>query len=188
MSKFKVGDKVKLIVNVGPLKSDGYRNGVEKGDILVCVDKREPLDGFHLGNGEVSVVWANDYKSYFEENTQMKKSDLKSGMRIVHGKHDRHEDQFAIVVVDTGKIFFADGGWNYLDSYEEDLTRGSGVWDITEVYDAPDHGMLNFDVKGDLLWKRETKTPEQIQLDKITAQIAELSDQADKLQSLMKNK
>lgn len=113
----------------------------------------------------------------------MKKSDLKTGMRVVHGNHPRATEP-CIVVNDLNKILFKDGGYNIINSYNEDLKDG-GVWDITEIYAVPERDILNFDVKGDLLWKREEKTPEQIQLDKVMNQIIELQKQAQQLQELI---
>jgi hypothetical protein len=183
VSKFKVGDKVKRVSG-----ADDIIFKMFLGDIRTVKAMRD--DGMWkdwLVLEGSNDCWDPNNFELVEENV-MKKSDLRTGMRVVHGKHSRHSGEYAVVVKDLNKIVFADGSYNYLSSYSDDLKMSGGVWDITEVYDDPDRDFLNHKVAGDLLWKHVEKTPEQLQLDKITAQIAELKDQADKLQSLMKNK
>lgn len=125
----------------------------------------------------------NRYSTQQKEK-QMKKSDLKTGMRVVHNNHPRHSGEICIVIKDLNKIMFADGSWNYLDSYSADLTMGT-VWDVAEVYECPQRDILNFNNPGVLIWKRETQTPEQKQLQEVMNKISELTVQAEKLQGLI---
>ena len=126
------------------------------------------------------------FKLYEEKEMQFTKAMLKTGMRVVHGKHSRDDAKICIVVKDLNKIMFADGSWNYLSSYAEDLTMSGGIWDITEVYDCPDSKVLDFTVNSQpLLWKRVDTTEEQKQLDILMKQITDLQTQAEKLQVLI---
>lgn len=165
-------DKIGETFDVIDLKDTGY-DSIAPGFRFKVIESRSAR---YIA--ERDCVFILTYKE-----KAMKKSDLKTGMRVVHGRHPRRTEA-AIVVSDLGKIMFKDGSYNYLHSYYGDL-KCSDVWDITEVYAAPARDVLNFDVKGDLLWKREEKTPEQIQLDKVMNQITELQKQASQLQELI---
>lgn len=186
MKDFKVGDQIKLVVNVGPCDESQASGGVRKGDILTCVHDPEPLEGYRLGNGKVSCEWANCHKDYFEEKV-MTKGDLKTGMRVVTA-----DGWFGICLLNLGgeRMDIVASGNDYLniDSMKDDMTcEGATGCTVVEVYAQPSNRrcMLDPDVKGELLWKRETKSPAQIELESLQMKISELQDQATKLQELI---
>jgi len=179
-------------------------NPCEIGDTVRCVQEFSWEEcGINLEYGSVNTVkviadngnisfngvdyWNTDrFELVKSKEKIMKKSDLRTGMRVVHGKHSRNSREICIVIKDLNKIMSPDGSWNYLSSYAEDLTMSGGVWDITEVYDCPDNKVLDFTVNSQpLLWKRETQTPEQKQLQEVMTKISELQEQANKLQGLI---
>jgi len=113
----------------------------------------------------------------------MKKSELKSGMRVVHGKHPCGPIT-GIVIRDMGLIVFEghNGGYNYLDSYTPSLSGSNSSWDITEVYDVCMDEVLNPSRKSKLIWKRVEKTQSQIQLEQVISKLSELQMNAAELQ------
>ena len=117
----------------------------------------------------------------------MKKSDLKTGMRVVHGKHPSGPIT-GIVICDMGLVVFdgVNGGYNYLDNYTTQLLGSNSVWDITEVYDVDLNEVLNPNKKKKLIWKREEKSESQKQLDNVIAKLAELQKEAEQLQETIK--
>lgn len=120
------------------------------------------------------------------EESVMKRSDLRTGMRVIHGNHPRHSDTVFIVINDLGKVFGSnDTGFNYIASYTQSLEMSGGIWDVTEVYDCPKANILDFNIKGDLLWKRNTQTPEQKQLQEVMDKISDLQKQAEILQGMV---
>lgn len=89
----------------------------------------------------------------------MKKSDLKTGMRIdVRGDYET-----AIVFVTDNGVFAptACGSYHAIDLWNKDLTQPNfETLDIIRVYDLPPNPRLvDFDAKGKLLWERKEETP-----------------------------
>lgn len=190
MSKFKVGDKIKLIVNVGPSRDDGVKGGVEKGDILTCVDKAEPLEGYRLGNGEVSCEWANKYKSYFKEKKQM--FDIKKDKWFIYTPTPEISKIVQVWLFAQGFVWqhFKDAEVHYTDSrylklspFEDNAFCHTDTIDLK--YDKSKEIKLTFKTVVDSVEFPETQTPEQIQLDKVMDRIAELQKQASQLQELI---
>lgn len=153
-------------------------------DVVDYSNPNQPTFAYHVKDCKEGNLFNKNDVEIINEEKVMKKSDLRTGMRVVHGKHPRQEG-YAIVVCDLDKIFFKSGGWNSLQTYNDDLTGSCSSWDITEVYDVPDYSVLNFEVAGELLWRRETKSAEQIQLDVLQEKIVELTREAEKLQKLV---
>lgn len=116
----------------------------------------------------------------------MKKSELKTGMRVVHGKHVKG-NMVGIVILDLNKICFKDGGFNYLSSYSEDL-KNSYCWDITEVYDIDENFPLSFILDSHPIYWVKEKKAEQIQLEIVMDRIAELQQQANTLKEIIESK
>ena len=180
--------KVKVIK--ANLSSYWYADNVGKvydvEEVQLGSDKFEyKVIGSELGG---TKYFDKDDVEIINEENEVKtftKADLRTGMRVVHGKHPRHTQLDAIVVRDLGQVLFKDGGYNYLDSYDNNLGQQGSVWDITEVYDVPMRGVLDFNVKGDLLWKLEKQTPEQKQLQVVMTKISELQAHAKNLQELI---
>lgn len=117
----------------------------------------------------------------------MEKSDLKSGMRVVHGNHPKGPIT-GIVILDMGLIVFDSGNiaYNYLDEYTPQLFGSSLFWDITEVYDADLGEVLNPNRKSKLIWRREDKSESEKQLDLVLEKLAELQKEAEQLQETIK--
>lgn len=114
----------------------------------------------------------------------MKLCELKTGMRVVHGKHPKGS-MVGIVILDLNKVCFKDGGYNYISSYSQDM-KNSYCWDITEVYDVDDEFPLSFLLESHPIYLIKEKSPEQVQLDTVMDRIAELQHQANKLQEIIK--
>jgi hypothetical protein len=94
----------------------------------------------------------------------MRKSDLKTGMRVELGNGKTY-----IVMINTGHddVFIRNGG-NKMDisCYKEDLTLVEpdclGRFNVLKVYGAPTYNSSAIDPKmmGDLLWERKEEVPE----------------------------
>jgi hypothetical protein len=90
----------------------------------------------------------------------MKKSDLKTGMRV-----KLQGGQVYIVVLDYETtnyghqdiFFISKSGFMVGSNYDEDLVyRGDDSYDIIEVYSRPlDAFLLDIKQRGELLWKRQ---------------------------------
>ena len=99
------------------------------------------------------------YKLKAEGN--MKKSDLKTGMRVEYRGNRTFCKTFAIVLLDTrdGDIILTLDGNSYMDlrEYNKDLSWSAteGDFDIMAVYSAPTRSKDLFGhEKGKLLWER----------------------------------
>jgi hypothetical protein len=160
-------------------------------DVIELNDLNQPNFRFKL-KGEFGDYFNKIDVEIIKEEKQMTftKDMLKTGMRVIHGKHPRHADSYAIVVNDLDKIVFNNSGWNSISgSYKEDLGGWSASWDITEVYEAPDSGILDFSLAGKLIWQHnKPKTSEQLQLDKVMSQIEQLQQEANTLKGLIESK
>jgi len=85
----------------------------------------------------------------------LKFSELKTGMRVV-----TVDGTTFIYIADAKMIVSQDSGYMMARSFNEDLTCKSipEEFDIVEVYDVPGPAvLLDFSVKGDLLWRRRTQ-------------------------------
>lgn len=146
-------------------------------------------------NFQYKLVSEELWGSYFDSNDVelineeevMKKNDLKTGMRVVT------QDGWSgiYLCLENRTIIVSENDYLDVDGIDDKLLcQGVDSCNIVEIYAQPKtlSKMLDPSVRGDLVWKRQEKSEEQIQLEKITAQIDELKSQADKLQSLMKNK
>lgn len=75
-----------------------------------------------------------------------------------------------------------------LEAFNNDLTCNTPhchIWDISEIYESTQHSCFesNGDIShlGKLLWKREEKTPQQIELEEIEKKQRELAEEQKKL-------
>lgn len=113
------------------------------------------------------------------------KSNLKTGMRILTESGTEY-----MVFLDAAHSYGL-GGKDCVVS----IVKGDTTWnplhyiddsEIIEVKQAAHPFDFLWDWEGyETIWKREEKTPEQIQLDKVMDQIAELQKQAQELQELI---
>jgi hypothetical protein len=181
---------VKVKVIKAGLSSYWYadRIGQEYDVVEIKLDNHSKLEYKVIGSelGGTKYFDKDDVEIIKEEKT-MKKSDLKSGMRVL-----THSQRLGIVLKDIGVLAWIGGGYTNLTSYREDLKylgpseMYSGM-DIHIVFEGftQDSDVLNFNETGVLLWDRREKTPEQIQLDIVIEKIAELQTQASELQNLV---
>lgn len=174
MTVFKLNDKIEC-VNPG-------NECLTKGKVYTVTGVTEY---WVLVDSDSKGYWYDPtrFKLYEEKEMQFTKAMLKTGMRVVHGKHPRQNEP-CIVINDLDMFMFKDGGYNYISSYSEEL-KNSHVWDVTAVYAAPERDVLNFDLCGELLWQKVEQTPEQKQLQEVMTKISELQNQANKLQELV---
>lgn len=96
-------------------------------------------------------------------NRQMKKEDLKTGMRV----ELRNGGTYIVLLgLQDGDLIVDKDGFNYFgdDDYNKDLTESSGMcdFDIINVYNEPTATgfMINPSKKGELLWSREEEVKE----------------------------
>jgi hypothetical protein len=117
--------------------------------------------------------------------TTFTKDMLRTGMRVKYSN-----DQIAIVLKDIG-ILAMDDGFNFLSHLDDHLqdkdNDDNTEWSIDSVYEGYEGNSNILDLKnlGTLIWKREDKSPEQIQLGVLLKQISELNAQATKLQEII---
>jgi hypothetical protein len=117
--------------------------------------------------------------------TVFTKDMLRTGMRIKY-----NNEQVAIVLKDIGVLGMATG-FNKLTHLNEHLKDVDAMsdkeWDVESVWKGfeANANVLNLKALGDLIWKREDKSPEQTQLDILLKQISELNTQATKLQEII---
>lgn len=172
MSKFKVGDRVR---RTGP----DFGDVVEGGEYVLS-----DILGGYLARIEGS--WGFYCLQHFElveENKMQKqftKNDLKTGMRVV-----RPCGKVGLIVKDLDIISYEDGRYVDLSSYTEDMTYKYAAlreFDIDTVYSGTTTSYL-MDLKqlGKLLWKREEKSPEQIEAENITKEIESLKLRLEEL-------
>lgn len=163
---------------------------------------------YESGGWSHKLVSDESWGSYFDkddveiinEERSMKKSDLKTGMRVTlrdgttrmvmvgvqHGWCPREgtdaEDFLVNPVQGTWQ-------WDRLSRYTEDMkcgTLNSTDWDIM-IVEIPKHPFDIFYHNDGFeeIWQRVDKTPEQVELDKLMSQISELQKQAEKLQEVV---
>ena len=179
---FKVGDKVVCV------DAEGWNNSLTRGkaytvqgtcgkQIRIITDKRE--DGFFNEHRFVKVEEKEMQKNFT-------KADLKTGMRVVHANGETY-----IVIREEGGdgVFVSRSGFNPLSLFKDNLEADSisSDWDVVEVYARPEY-YFNFlypEGKGILLWKRETTSPVQKELDVLKQKSKELQEQIATLEATM---
>lgn len=175
--------KVKVIKSSGA----GYWYAGKAGQVFDA----EPFDStiwdFKLidnQNPGVSRYFDKDDVEIIQEEKTMKKGDLKTGMRVVTA-----DGWFGICLNLEGKnVIVSEKDYLFIDTMTDDMTyKDASGCNVVEVYGLPKSylHMINPNVKGDLLWKRDQKTEEQKQLDILLEQITDLQKQAEKLQSIV---
>lgn len=166
-SKYKVGDKFE-VVRV-PNLSEHYNRRV--GSIITLIDD-DGTDSPYFDDEFICVGW-HRLKPYKEPAKQFTKSDLLDGMRVLH--RDGYE---RVVLGDKLYVHYTNSLEHraYLSEFQLDLTYVDGPsMDIIKVTDRD----------GTVLFTRQeapAKSPAQIELDKLQEQIAQLQEQANKLQ------
>lgn len=167
---FKIGDKVRFLTKAG------WGDHIDLNSVYEVVDNVYPS----VKHGKVDIacvtMFARDFELVEEEKKMFTKSDLKTGMRVVH-----RNGEVGIVVKDLDVIIFKSGR-NSLQNYTEDLLNSvHHAYDISEVHLTSIGYFLDLEVLGDLLWKREEKSPEQIEAEAISKEISVLQSRLDEL-------
>lgn len=130
MSKYKVGDKVKV---VRIIKENSKHREKYIGETFT-IREWNP-NGSHLEEhyGVVEecpyIFFVDELEPYVEEKKMFTKSDLKNGDIIL-----RNNGEVEIAIVDLG-VFISKSGWMPLNRQNEDLTydNGDSYWDIKAV-------------------------------------------------------
>ena len=135
MAKFKKGDRVKVVNGGGGTIGATYFIG----DILTVIKDDSTMPFCITETGEKVIAYEGELELYNENEKQMKKSDLKTGMLV-----ETREGELGLVMLNTeeGDSIVSDGSsgyWSPLDCYLENLTHfGSPEalrkYDIVNVY------------------------------------------------------
>lgn len=118
---------------------------------------------------------------------QFSKKDLVAGKHVVkfRGGSELSDGESGLHLV-IGNRLVNSSGYNDLSSYDDDLLYHNKHYDIMEVFEivsATSSRVTSMKLKS--IWKRSEKSASQIELEKLQQQIAELQDQANKLQSTL---
>lgn len=158
----------------------GFNGMMTKGKIYDFTDGKTMLDcGVETNTYLDEVSWNNingDYTVIKSCNAQPK--DLLQMGRIVKHKNDA----WGFVLKES--ILYPHG-LNLISIFDDNLATNGGRYDIVEIYEATE--MSCFDVCekvkniGKLLWKREEKTPQQIEIEEIEKKQRELAEKQKKL-------
>lgn len=174
MCKFKIGDKVRRVANYGHGHVPSWGIAVVTG----VPDIRG--NSIYLDN-DTEYTHHTDSYELVEPAKTFTKSDLKDGMRVVY----RNSDERYVLDGAFLRIYLVNGvknfqRTNHVDSYTEDLlddpNNGKSDLDIMKVIDRD----------GTVLFEREEKSQQEIEMEKLQKQIAELQEQANKLKQSMK--
>lgn len=113
--------------------------------------------------------------------TTFTKDMLRTGVRVVTAKGK------AFIYIEDLNSFVGEQTARSLGSYDNTLQHLGNTNDtVCEIYRGYVFDLfLNIDALGTFIWKREDKSPEQIQLDLLLKQISELNAQAIKLQEII---
>lgn len=182
MSKFKAGDKVRRT-------GDNWRE-VVSGEVYT-VDRYESGTGLllrgleHFGYSEYNFELVEE-----NMNKQFTKDQLVAGKHVVELRDGTKQ---LVLQKQGGEIFFAGlNGENFFNDVKKlryDLTWAGNIDDvftIVNVYEISESMWFNQLSSGlELIWKREEKSQQQIELEKLQQQISELQEQAKRLEKTL---
>ena len=183
MSKFKAGDKVKVV----SAKSNVLWYADKIGSVFTvesyCEGAYTDLDYYRV-EGLDKGIWAKDL-----ELATTPKTMLKNGMRVKcrNGSVWTYLDGVFVAVTSD----FSD--YNYLEhmkpvnssSWTDDLINDFGErFDVMEIFDAPSSVFLYFAYNEETqsIWKRVEKSEAELRLEQMQAKAAELQNEMAKLQ------
>lgn len=132
--------------------------------------------------GGTKHFYEDDVEIINEEN-DMKKSDLKSGMQV----ETRNGIRYLVLLdsIEGDFVLVGEGHWSSA-SYDEDmLSNRYNDHDIMTVYRPPIFQALNLDTKHEIIWERKEQTEQEIQLGIVMQQIQQLQKEAEKLQQVV---
>ena len=82
----------------------------------------------------------------------MKKSDLKTGMRVVNASGRA----YVVMILDHDAHIVCGNSWDRLDNFSDDLKNAHPHLNIQSVYKQPHaHDLLNPNEMGEKIWERE---------------------------------
>lgn len=161
MSKYKVGDKVKVI-RTGEPNELGRSKYIGEVFTIESVNPNGDvrLDEHYGVEGKCPYIFlVDELEPYVEEKKVFTKSDLKNGDVIV-----RRNGSVEIAIVDRN-VFITKHGWNKLADVNDDLTDidsdfGDNEWDIVKVYRPKVCHQCQFETEdhGELVYYRERYT------------------------------
>lgn len=160
MTKFKVGDKVKL-------KQKYTKNSIFANEEFTITGVAGDRGRFTLKSEMNNSFWhyfIDDIEEYMEsieykliEDNKM--PELMSGMRV-----KCRNGTVYVVVKDLGKMF-RDGGFSFIEYYNElgvyKDWKNMAHWDIVQVYSGnKSSDFFNFDELGELIWEHKDSVKE----------------------------
>lgn len=185
MSKFKAGDKVKII----SCDKEYYWYADKIGEIYTiveyifdtrCYSVEESKMSICENDLELELALTNDLKNILKNDL---KNILKNGVRV----KCRNGEMFTLI----DGVFVRPSPKNYtmswlcaINEFLEYHTTGD-EWSIVEIYDRPDSVIYYFAYDRrptELLWKRGEKSPQQLELEKLQEQAQNLADRIKMLQ------
>lgn len=176
MSKFKTGDKVKII----SCDKEGYWYVDKIGEIYTIVEYISDARCYSVEESKMSIC-ENDLEL---ASTNDLKNILKNGVRV----KCRSGEMFTLI----DDVFVQPSPRNYTMSWlctVNNFLEYSGIvgdeWDIVEIYDRPDSVIYYFayDYRPTKLsWQRNEKSPQQLELEKLQEQAQNLADRIKMLQ------
>lgn len=203
MSKFKIGDKVKVIDDGkshfmcgGWAEHHGMTNYVSSyvslpsngfvGEVVA--------QGFHLETGREYLIGirGEDGREFIVEDRGLElaaESSLKA--MLTSGRRVKLRNGNMYTVVDGALIRPAATklklSWVSINDLGKDLLSvypKDPAWDVMEVYEKPKLVVEYFEyhVPTEVIWKREEKTAKQLQLEKLQKKAQDVADAIKKLQ------
>lgn len=180
MSKFKTGDKVKII----SCAKDFYWYADKIGEIYT-IQNYSPDTRCYIMVEKALATREEDLALVNDQSTDDLKNILKNGARV----KCRNGEMFTLIdgvfVCPSPKSCTGMGWLCTVDDFLEDQDIVGDEWDIVEIYDKPSHSYNYFAYDyhpTKLLWKREEKSPQQLELEKLQEQVRNLSDRIKMLQ------
>ena len=176
--KYKVGDKVLVSNNVKGYINDGNGNAIHftrdmekyKGKIVTIKECMKSINKYSIKEDWGAYYWMDDC---FEDLTSPKTL-LRSGDKLT-----LRNGCEGYVLLETNSIYSSTGGGriDFLSNYYDDLKY--------LVSQESRHDVVKVHRDGKLIWQLDEKSKEQLELEKIEAEIRELSTQQTKLADRM---
>lgn len=184
MSKFKAGDKVKII----SCDKEYYWYVDKIGEIYTIVEYSFDTRCYTVEESKMSIC-ENDLELELASTNDLKNI-LKNGVRVkcsngemftlIDGVFMHPSENYY-----TGNYYTGVGWLCTVDDFLEYSGIVGDEWDIVEIYDRPDSVIHYFayDCRPTkLLWQRNEKSPQQLELEKLQEQVQNLADRIKMLQ------
>ena len=180
MSKFKTGGKVKIISCV----KDFCWYADKIGEIYTIQDFKSGAKCYSVVEKEFAIC-EEDLALVNDQLTGDLKNILKNGVRVKCRNGEMSTLIDGVFVCPSPESCTGMGWLCTVDDFLEDQDIVGDEWDIVEIYDRPDSVIYYFayDYRPTkLLWKREEKSPQQSELEKLQEQVQNLADRIKMLQ------